>query len=89
MISNFYIADVLQPRCKYFKGVYSSNTMPPKLIKLKRFIIICNLSQEGTKGSHWVTIVKQDKNVLYIDSLGLPCLSKDIQKFLDQALAEG
>jgi hypothetical protein len=34
------------------------------------FSLISNLSPSGTKGSHWVCVVRNGKNLIYFDSYG-------------------
>jgi hypothetical protein len=52
-----------------FEGVFSINTVP-KRIKKKHFLI-CNLSPSNEPGSHWIVILRADKNHIEIfNSLG-------------------
>ena len=69
---------------KLFMGVYSSNNINIPLLKEKEeFIIICNLSKQDKIGSHFITVVSNKKQLLYIDSLGLPSsLSKELYNSL-------
>ena len=55
---------------KYFKGIYSINTLPQKL-SIPSFLI-CNFDVESNPGSHWFCLFKTSKNILEcFDSLGL------------------
>lgn len=62
------------------KGVYPSDKIP-KLTKSQPYAII-NLDNSSEKGSHWVSVAKINKGILYYDSFGrkvsqhLPSLSK-------------
>ena len=40
---------------------------------MNNFIIICNLSPSHHRGSHFVTIIGTPNEILYVDSLALPC----------------
>ena len=83
-ITNHYIESILKPVCKNYFGVFSANSIPRELLKLKEFSIVCNLSKVGEKGSHFVTIVVKPNFTLYIDSLGLPPFIPEICNFLKQ-----
>lgn len=83
-VSNHYIDSVLRPTCVNYCGVYSANNIPLTLKKKNVFSIVCNLSNEGQAGSHFVTILSFPDYVLYIDSLGLPCITKPILNFLSR-----
>lgn len=82
-LSTKYIDNVLYKTCKYFKGTFSSNNIPPELKTTNKFSIVCNLSKSTHKGSHWIVIIGEKYNVHYIDSMGLPCLIQDILIFLN------
>lgn len=66
-----------------FSGVFSSNNLPSKLIKKNCFSLICNLSRDTEPGTHFITIIFYSTYIFYIDSLGLPCLNKDVRNYLD------
>lgn len=54
----------------FFMGVCSIDTMP-KCLK-KRHFFICNLDINSSIGSHWICILRNDKNQLELfDSLGV------------------
>ena len=80
-ITNKYIESVLNPVCNNFIGVFSSDTLPTNL-KKEHFSLVCNLSKAEAIGSHFITIIGQSGKVLYLDSFGLPCIVKEIQRFL-------
>ena len=82
MPTNYFIDNVLRTYSKFYKGTFSANTIPTKLSELKRFSIVCNLSDHNEAGSHFVCIIKLNNELLYIDSLGLPCLENNISSFL-------
>lgn len=81
-ISNHYIESILKPVCDNFRGVYSANTIPVRLLRCQSFSIVCNFSKVGERGTHFVTIIAARDRVLYIDSLGLPCVAQEINTFL-------
>ena len=83
-ISNHYIESILKPLCADFRGVFSADTIPTQLLQCKTFSIICNLSNVRQLGSHFITIIVQSKRVLYLDSLGLPCVVGEISTFLEK-----
>lgn len=80
-LTNFYIESVMKKVSKIFRGVYSCNTIPD--LKLhKNFSIIVNLSRDDEMGTHWISIFRNGKILLYYDSLGLPLTNRDINMFL-------
>jgi len=81
-ISNFYVTSILKPTCETFHGVFSADTIPTQLLQRDIFSIVCNLSKVDEPGSHFVTIISQPHKIFYIDSLGLPCVTPAIDKFL-------
>ena len=83
-LDNVYIRNTLQGLCKDFIDVFSSDNIPPEISERNNFTIICNLSKCGDKGTHFITIVVDCESVVYIDSLGLPCINEDISKFLNR-----
>lgn len=80
-LTNLYIERVMKKVSKIFKGVYSCNTLP-NLKSQKKFSIIVNLSRDDQQGTHWVSIFRNGKILLYYDSLGLPLTNRDINTFL-------
>lgn len=71
------------PQILHFQGIYSANTIPDFLISLNHFSIICNLSKQEEKGTHWVTIIYHNGVLLYLDPLSLNLqLSNDISAFI-------
>lgn len=55
---------------KYFKGVFSINTLPTKL-SIPSFLV-CNFDLDSHPGSHWFCLFKTSKSELEcFDSLGL------------------
>lgn len=83
-LDNIYIADTIRRFSSDFQGVYSSDNIPLNLLTLDKFIIVCNLSKQKEKGTHFVTIVAHPNETLYIDSIGLPCTNEQICNFLFQ-----
>ena len=82
-LTNIYLDKLLIPYCKYFKGVYSCDTIP-LFPKLYPFSIIINLSSVNEPGSHFVSVFVRNGKVIYYDSLGLPSINPHINKFLKQ-----
>ena len=82
-LTNHYIEDVLKSYCKIFKGVFSCDTIP-LFGKNSRFSVIVNLSPESQPGSHFIAIFVNKTRAYYFDSLGLPCINRDISNYLNQ-----
>ena len=80
-LTNRYLEELLFPRTKYFKGVFSCDNIPIYPIR-KPFTIIVNLSHENEMGSHFISIFIARKKVIYFDSLGLPCINPHIKNYL-------
>ena len=83
-ISNHDIDSILRPACRDYVGVYSANNIPQEIKDKSTFYFVCNLSNRGEVGSHFVTVLCFTDYVMYIDSLGLPCTNASISKFLAQ-----
>ena len=82
-LSNVYLNNLLTPYCKYFKGVFSCNTIP-NFSKNQKFSCIINLSKENEEGTHYVSIFYDTKKIEYFDSFGYSNYNYDIQKYLDR-----
>lgn len=80
-ISNLFIDKCLK-NISVYKGVFSSNNIPSFLSSYSQFSIVVNFSPRGEKGSHFISIICEKDKVIYIDSLGLPCLVPSIKTFL-------
>ena len=61
-LSNVYLNNLLTPYCKYFKGVFSCNTIP-NFSKNQKFSCIINLSKENEEGTHYVSIFYDTKKL--------------------------
>ena len=81
-LSNIQISNFLRTHTKFFHGVFSSDNIDVKLRDLDKFSIICNFSKQDQQGSHFISIISFSNYVLYIDSLGLPCVMTHICNFL-------
>lgn len=83
-LTNIYLDKILIKRCSDYVGIYSSNNIPLQVGEgRKKYSLICNLSEEGESGSHFITIlVMGGRWLYYLDSLGLPCLSQHIMKWM-------
>lgn len=80
-LSNIYIDSKLRTICHNYLGIYSSDNIPSSLSS-SNGTLICNLSPQGTIGSHFITIILAPKAVYYIDSLGRSCSNSTIKNFL-------
>ena len=54
---------------KHFRGIYSRDALPPKM--LKNEVGIINLDSQIGPGTHWVAYRNGDKHAEYFDSFGL------------------
>ena len=61
-----------------FNGVYSRNN----LSKIKDGAYIINLDEYESKGTHWIALYVNTKNVTYSDSFGVEHTTKEIRKFI-------
>jgi hypothetical protein len=77
-----YIQRTLAPFCSNFEGVFSSDTLPRSMAKKERFSAVVNLSTLEEPGTHFISIHGDRTCVLYLDSVGLPCIADGICKFL-------
>lgn len=68
---------------KNFLGVYPSDAIP-NINKKKEFSIIFNLSKHFEPGSHFISIVKFPKQIIYFDSFGKNCKVKSIKTFINK-----
>ena len=82
-LTNVYLEKLILPYCKYFKGVYSCDTIP-SFAHTNPFSIIINLSSVKEPGSHFVSVFINNGKIIYYDSLGLPSINPHINKFLKQ-----
>lgn len=80
-LSNTFIDRFLKKECENYLGIFAPDTLPSQL--MKNGTLVCNLSNSNQMGSHFITIVIQERQVLYIDSFGVPCENADIKRFLD------
>ena len=51
-----------------FRGIFMKDTLPSKIKKKESGII--NLDVNQNEGTHWTAYVKNNKNVLFFDSIG-------------------
>ena len=83
-LSNILLINYIQPRCKNFIRVFSSDDLQSDPLALP-CCLIANLSKRNQKGSHFVAMYIDKKNQLYyFDSFGflLPIWNKCLMKFL-------
>lgn len=85
-LSNIYIDCLLRKTAPArYRGTFSCNNIPIDIAHLPYFSIICNLAKAGERGSHFVTLVGQPDQIIYIDPLAMPCTNPDITKFINDA----
>ena len=69
-----------------FQGVFASDDIPKQIAIRTKFILIVNLApkkvQNPTTQGHFVTICAGPAEIYYLDSYGLPCVEKNVEKFL-------
>ena len=83
-LSNIFLTNYIQPKCKYFVKVFSSDDLPSDPLELL-CCLVANLSKRNQKGSHFVAMYIDEKNQLYyFDSFGFlpPIWNKCLMKFL-------
>lgn len=88
--SNIFLEDLLN-RFKWtdFCGVFSSDSIPTHLCEHKNFFIISNISSSKEKGTHFVSIIKKNNIILYLDPLALYInLNEDIDIFIARCKCE-
>lgn len=82
--SNIFLLDFLgRFKWSHFHGVFASDMIPRGLHSEEEFSIICNLSKSGQKGTHYISIIKYNNIVLYLDPLAMYIDVSDINKFID------
>ena len=59
---------------KGFNGVFLRNDLP----NLKNGAHVINLDHSKNTGAHWVAIFVKKNEVIYFDSFGAECISKEI-----------
>ena len=64
---------------KYFRGIYSRDALPPKI--LKNEVGIINLDSKIGPGTHWVAYRNGEKGAEYFDSFGL-IMPNEVMKYL-------
>lgn len=81
-LTNNEIEEILRGKMTSFLGVFSCDTIPSEVNSFQQFSLISNLSKINEVGSHFITIIKNEDNVYFLDPLGLKCSNKNIlQKF--------
>jgi len=66
---------------KNFLGTFPCD-IHPNVKKKNVFYLVFNLSKHDTKGSHFIAVFADNKNLMYFDPLGHKCKNKDILQFL-------
>lgn len=83
-LTSDYLSEVCRG-LKHFIGVFASDELVPNLKKFttsQKFSLICNLSPRKDRGTHFITIVRHERNLYYLDSLGHDCHQPNIIDFL-------
>ena len=57
-----------------FNGVYSRNNLG----KIKNGAYLINLDKYKSIGTHWIVLYVNANNIIYFDSFGAECISKEI-----------
>lgn len=84
-LTNQYVEDLgKQIIGKDFLGTFPCD-IHPNVKKKNVFYLVFNLSKHDTKGSHFIAIFADEKNLVYFDPLGHKCENKDILSFLKTA----
>jgi hypothetical protein len=65
---------------KEFLGTFPCD-IHPNVKKKNVFYLVFNLSKHDTKGSHFIAVFADNKNLMYFDPLGHKCDNKDIYNF--------
>ena len=79
--TNKFIDRILSPHPS-FSGVFNSTTILTAGFKTLPSYMVCNLSPEGSVGSHWIGLEILQKDILYFDPLGGICQTPNILKFM-------
>ena len=71
-LTNWWMHDFLECiTLQDYAGIYSSDNIPMCVLMRRNFSIICNLSQQGEKGTHFTTICRRNNSYFLVDSIGL------------------
>ena len=65
-LNNFVKNDVVLRR--YYVGCYPADVMPKTINK--RCCWIWNVDEKDKPGTHWIAIIKEDRDILFFDSFG-------------------
>ena len=79
-LTSAYIEKFLQMYCRNFHGIFSPDTLPIQTVGPGT--LVCNLSNSDLPGSHFISIIIRDSEVLYIDPFGTPCENELISNFM-------
>ncbi len=82
-ISNHFIEYVLKSYgAKNFQGVFSNNNIPVEIASMPYSSTIINYASAVEKGTHFILILADLENIVYIDPLALPPLQENISNFI-------
>ena len=80
-MSNFDLSDwVKYLEIKHFRGIYSRDTLPTKM--LKNEVGIINLDSQIGPGTHWVAYRNDKNGAEYFDSFGL-IMPNEVMKYFN------
>lgn len=78
MTTNLYLHKILSPLSE-FGGIFNTSSIQDLHFKALPCYVICNLSESGTAGTHWIGIVLTKSRAMYFDSFGEKCSSTPIK----------
>ena len=77
LLTNFEIRKHYQNE-PILNGVYSRNNLP----KIKHGAYVTNFDEYESKGSHWIALYVNSKNITYFNGFGVELIPKKIEKFI-------
>lgn len=82
LLTNVYLEDLAEfCSLSQFIGVFSCNSLP-KFPHSRPYSLICNLSKDTNKGTHFIAIYIFPNVIIYYDPYGMECYNKYILQFL-------
>ena len=67
---------------KQFINVFAHDQLPKRKIRKKKWVLVCNASRSGSRGTHWFVLFKENANIELFDSLGLSPEIYNLESFL-------
>lgn len=80
-LTDYDIKMMMKPYGTNFLGVDMENEVPPSVGKTGRYAVTFNLERCNQSGSHWVTVLIDNKTCKYIDSYGVVA-PRDVLKWM-------